>query len=292
MPILVKDLTYVYDEDGPWRAAAVREVNLEIGDGEFLALIGPTGSGKSTLVQHFNGLLRPTSGEVIVDGINLARDRNARRLVRQKVGLVFQYPEHQLFEETVYADVAFGPRNLGLEGSALEERVWEALAMVGLPRELANRSPFELSGGQMRRAAIAGVLAMKPRVLVLDEPTAGLDPNGRREIMERVCSLHRETGLTVILVSHNMEDVARFATRVAVMEAGRLILSGSPAAVFGQGTVLRRLGLGVPQVTRLMEGLAARGIPAPAGVLTVGEAQKELLKLLGRKKKRPGDRLN
>ncbi|HHY94308.1 MAG TPA: energy-coupling factor transporter ATPase, partial [Firmicutes bacterium] len=279
MPVVAEGLTHVYLPGTAMEVVALADIDLQIRDGEFLGIIGPTGSGKSTLIQHFNGLLRPTRGRVVVDDIDLSDRRANLREVRRRVGLVFQYPEQQLFEETVGADVAFGPRNLGLSGAELERRVSEALAMVGLEPEVAMRSPFELSGGQMRRVAIAGVLAMGPRVLILDEPTAGLDPRGREEILDRVARLHREHGLTVVLVSHQMEDVARLAERVAVIHRGRLMMVGTPREVFAQAEMLEEVGLGVPAVTRLMRLLRQRGCPVHEDVVTMEEAEQEICHL-------------
>lgn len=285
MAIRVEHLTHIYMPGTPMEAVALEDVSLEIADGEFVGLIGQTGSGKSTLVQHFNGLLKPTSGKVYVDGLDLGAKGTDLKEVRRRVGLVFQYPEHQLFEETVFADIAFGPRNMGLEGEELTRRVREAMEMVGLDYEsLKDRSPFELSGGQMRRVAIAGVLAMKPKGLVLDEPTAGLDPRGRNEILQQVKELHRRFGLTVVLVSHRMEDVARLADRLLVMHQGRLVLTGTTREVFRQAEVLQEIGLGVPQVTELMRRLRGRWPKLPVDVLTVEEAEREILGYLRQKR--------
>jgi len=279
--IVVEGLTHIYLPGTPMEVVALQDVDLEVKDGEFLALIGPTGSGKSTLVQHFNGLLRPTRGRVAVDGVDLSDRRVNLRQVRQRVGLVFQYPEQQLFEETVRADVAFGPRNLGFPPDEVERRVRQALEMVGLDLGILDRSPFELSGGEMRRVAIAGVLAMGPRVLVLDEPTAGLDPGGREEILARLRSLHRDYGLTVVLVSHQMEEVARLATRVVVLHRGRVLATGSPREVFARAEMLEEVGLGVPAVTQVMCLLRARGWPVRTDVLSPEEAEEELLRVMG-----------
>lgn len=278
MVIEFVNVSFTYEVDSPWESVALREVNLRIDDGEFVGLIGPTGSGKSTLVQHMNGLLKPTSGKVLVDGVDLASSKQHRRGVRQKVGLIFQYPEHQLFEETVAQDVGFGPTNLGLEEGEVQKRVNEALRTVGLdPAEFGPRSPFNLSGGQMRRVAIAGVLAMRPGVLVLDEPTAGLDPQGSRAIMETVRRLHKKSGRTVVLVSHNMIDVARLAQRVVVMAEQRVVLDGPVAEVFGdEADRLRDLGLDVPPVTAVVHGLRKRGAKLPAGLLTVPDAARAI----------------
>jgi len=281
MPIVVDNLSHVYNPDSPLEARALDQVNLEVRDGEFLGLIGSTGSGKSTLIQHLNGLLRPTSGRVLVDEVEItATSKGSLKAVRKKVGLVFQYPEHQLFEETVRRDVGFGPRNLGLGPDEVEERVREAITMVGLPETVLERSPFELSGGQVRRVAIAGVLAMRPKVLILDEPTAGLDPRGREEILGQVRRLHRDFGLTVVLVSHSMEDVARLAQRLVVLHRGRVALEGLPREVFSHAEELTRLGLGVPQVTSLLQALRQRGLPLRQDVLTVEEARDELARWL------------
>ncbi len=282
MSIRVEDLGYVYMPGTPLEAVALQEVNLDIRDGEFVGLIGQTGSGKSTLVQHFNGLLRPTRGRVLVDGEDLSRRETSIKEIRRRVGLVFQYPEHQLFEETVFADVAFGPRRLGLTGEELESRVEAALEGVGLDAAaLGQRSPFELSGGQMRRVAMAGVLAMQPRVLILDEPTAGLDPRGRDEILAQVQVMHRDYGLTVVLVSHSMEDVARLAHRLLVMHRGQLVLGGSAREVFRQAQRLQDLGLDVPQITQVMRGVRDACCPElPVDVLTVQEGREALRQYL------------
>jgi energy-coupling factor transport system ATP-binding protein len=279
MRIVLDNVTHVYKPGTPFTTKALDRVSLTIEPGEFIGLIGHTGSGKSTLVQHLNGLLLPTEGKVWVGDQDLTADSVPMKEIRQKVGLVFQYPEHQLFEETVYADVAFGPKNLGLDPEHIEERVREALAAVKLDYdEIKERSPFSLSGGQMRRVAIAGVLAMKPQVLILDEPTAGLDPHGRDEILEEIAELHRQGGLTVILVSHNMEDVARYASRVIVMHQGRVALDGAPREIFTRVEDLNRIGLGVPMVGVLMHRLKKLGIPVREDVLTVEEASKEIIK--------------
>lgn len=260
---------------------ALRDVNLSIDDGEFIGLIGHTGSGKSTLIQHFNGLIKPMQGKVVVNGMDLSSKSTKFRMLRRQVGMVFQYPEHQLFGETVFEDVAFGPKNAGLDESMLEDRVKEALAMVDLDyQSLKDRSPFELSGGQKRRVAIAGVLAMRPTILVLDEPTAGLDPRGRDEILGQVRTLYKQWDLTVILVSHSMEDIARLANRLVVMEKGTIALDGPPQEVFAQADKLRSLGLGVPQITTLMQELARRGMKVRTDVLTIDAAEQELKKVM------------
>ncbi|MBE3519858.1 MAG: energy-coupling factor transporter ATPase [Firmicutes bacterium] len=279
MPIELQHVTYDYMPGTPSQVRALDDVCMTIQDGEFLGLIGPTGSGKSTLIQHLNGLLVPTSGRVLVDGLDTrAKGADLRRL-RQKVGLVFQYPEDQVFEETVYEDIAFGPKNLGVPAEEIEERVREAMALVGLPDSLMKRSPFELSGGQLRRVALAGVLAMRPEVLVLDEPTAGLDPLGKREILGHIRRLH-ERGLTVVMVSHNMEEVARLADRLVVLDHGRIVLSGTPREVFAQGELLESIGLDIPDVTKMMRELRKRGWPVRTDVLTLEEAYEEISRYL------------
>lgn len=280
MPIIVERLSHVYGLGTPFQATALDNIDLTIGDREFLGIIGQTGSGKSTLIQHFNGLLQPTSGRIVVNDTDLTAAKQDLRRVRQQVGLVFQYPEHQLFEETVYKDVAFGPKNLGLSNAEIDERVHESLALVGLDvTAIGERSPFELSGGQMRRVAIAGVLAMRPKVLVLDEPTAGLDPSGRDEILGQLRSLHETRGIAVVLVSHSMEEIARLADRLVVMHRGRIAIDGPPRQVFAQAELLRSIGLGVPQVAELMQFLKEKGYGLPQVALTVEEAKQELLAL-------------
>ncbi|NMB19824.1 MAG: energy-coupling factor transporter ATPase [Firmicutes bacterium] len=282
MSIRLENVFFSYLEGTPTSQAALRNVSLEIEDGEFVGLIGPTGSGKSTLIQHFNGLLKPDSGKVFVDGVDLTLKDTQLRLIRQKVGMVFQYPEHQLFGETVLEDVGFGPRNGGLSEEEIVKRVREALAYVGLDYEvLKDQSPFELSGGQKRRVAIAGVLAMRPSVLVLDEPTAGLDPAGREEILAEIKQLHDEGGITVVLVTHSMEDVARFADRLIVMEQGTIALDGTSLEVFGQAGRLKDMGLGVPEITELMYELKAHGLDVDTEILTVAEAEAEIIRVMG-----------
>ena len=283
MPIRIDDVSYTYQPGTPFAAAALDHIDITIHDGEFLGLIGHTGSGKSTLIQHLNGLLLPTEGRVLVDGVD-TRVRATRREVRRKVGLVFQYPEHQLFEETVAKDVGFGPRNLGLPEDEVKERVEAALEMVGLDAaKYGPRSPFDLSGGEMRRVAVAGVLAMRPRYLVLDEPTAGLDPRGRDEILGQVARLHRELGLTVILVSHSMEDVARLVDRLVVLHRGRVAAQGTPRELFQRAEELQKLGLGIPQITEFMRRWGARHPGVRTDVITVEEAAEEILAHLRRR---------
>lgn len=277
MSITIKHLSHIYAPGTPFEYAALSDVSLEIPDGQYVAVIGHTGSGKSTLIQHLNGLIRPTSGSITVQGIDLTEKKVPLRELRRRVGLVFQYPEYQLFEETVAKDVAFGPGNLGLSQEEITERVNEALNLVGLPESVAEMSPFDLSGGQKRRAAIAGVLSMRPEVLVLDEPIAGLDPLGRHEILSLVENYRRKYGATVILVSHNMDDVADIAERVIVMNKGTLALDGSPRQVFSQTEQMRSMGLDVPQVAILADLLRSRGMDVPQGIITEQEMLGYLL---------------
>lgn len=278
MSIIAANLSYVYSPGTPWTIKALDDVNLEIQDGEVIGLIGHTGSGKSTLIQHFNGLLRPSSGSLQVQGFTVEKGANLRSL-RQIVGLVFQYPEHQLFEETVSVDVAFGLKNAGVPKDLIPERVEKALAAVGIDYEdFKDRSPFELSGGQMRRVAIAGVLAMEPEVLILDEPTAGLDPQSRRELLVYLRSIQQERGITLIIVSHSMDEVASFVGRIIVMDKGRIYAEGKPAEIFSRGTELRSIGLDVPPLTELMLALRAKGKDLPVDVLTLEETKTAILK--------------
>ena len=280
MSIVIEHLNYVYMTGGPYETRALSDVNLTIHDGEFIGLIGHTGSGKSTLVQHLNGLIMPTSGRVLVDGMDLADKGTDRRAVRQRVGLVFQYPENQLFEETVEKDIAFGPRNLGLDDAEIDRRVRDAMRRVALDYDrLHERSVFELSGGQMRRVAIAGVLAMEPQVLVLDEPCAGLDPRGREEILGLIKKLHEEAGTTIVMVSHSMDDVASLAERVIVMNHGELVMDGAPRDVFACGEELRGMGLDVPQAVQLADKLRERGFDIPEGIYRIEEIKAEIEKI-------------
>ncbi|HOC07012.1 MAG: energy-coupling factor transporter ATPase [Bacillota bacterium] len=273
MSIIAVNLTHVYSPDTPWTTKALDQVNLEIQDGEVIGLIGHTGSGKSTLVQHFNGLLKPTAGTLHVQGIEVTKGVNLRPL-RQKVGLVFQYPEHQLFEENVALDVAFGLKNIGLPREEIQQRVEQALSAVGIDyQRFKDRSPFELSGGQMRRVAIAGVLAMEPEVLILDEPTAGLDPHTRKDLLEHLRLVQKERGITLIIVSHSMDDIAAMVNRILVMDKGKIAAQGSPGEIFSQGEKLRRIGLDVPPLTQLILALRARGIDLPADILDLEEAR-------------------
>lgn len=285
MIMKINNLNYIYNPSTPFEKKALDNVNLEINEREFIGLIGHTGSGKSTLVQHLNGLMKPTSGNIIIDGMNITKKDANLKEIRQKVGLVFQYPEHQLFEETIYKDIAFGPRNLGLSDEEVNNRVKESMELVGLDFEdLKDRSPFELSGGQKRRVAIAGVIAMKPKILVLDEPTAGLDPSGRDEILGEIQKLYEKEGITIILVSHSMEDVAKLVDRILVMHRGKVEMDGKTREVFRRADELEKLGLGVPQITKFMKIFKDKGNDVKDDVLTVNEAKEEILKFLRRKK--------
>jgi energy-coupling factor transport system ATP-binding protein len=275
----MEHVSYVYQSHTPYEVTALTDVSLEIPEGEFVGIIGHTGSGKSTLIQHFNGLLKPISGTVRIDGLQTSADPGVLKRIRQKVGLVFQYPEHQLFDETVYQDIAFGPVNLGLDANQVRERVRRAMEMVRLDfAQYKDLSPFALSGGEKRRAAIAGVLAMNPRYLVLDEPTAGLDPRGRDEIMDQIGDLRRQ-GMTVVFVTHSMEDVARVAQRLIVVSQGKIVYNDATGQVFAHHAELERIGLDVPNVMKLMLNLRAKGLKVRADVLTVGEARREILKV-------------
>jgi len=277
--IKVEGLTHVYSEGTPFRKVAIDNINLEIPQGQFVGIIGHTGSGKSTFIQHLNGLLKPTSGRVLYKGEDIHRSKEATRDVRFKVGLVFQYPEHQLFEETVYRDIAFGPKNMKLSESEIDERVREAAGFAGVPEELFERSPLELSGGQKRRIAIAGVLAMRPEVLILDEPTAGLDPSGRESILSNVVNYHKAKGATIILVTHSMEDVARLAERLVVFHNGWVAMDGSPSQVFSRAEELRSMGLEIPKPTAIALRLKELGLPISTSVYTVGQLKNAILSL-------------
>jgi len=302
MSIKIVDLTHIYDKKTPNETVAVDHINLDVASGEFIGLIGHTGSGKSTLIQQLNGLLKPSSGEIIISGYNItdgldqpskkgrikkseSKARKKRLIeVRKRVGLVFQYPEYQLFEETVEKDIAFGPINLGLNPEEVSQRVIEAMKTVGLDYEMyKDRSPFELSGGQKRRVAIAGVLAMKPEVLILDEPTAGLDPRGRDEILSQIKALHEKEKITVIIVSHSMEDMAKIAERLIVMNKGAIVLDGTPKEVFKHIELLEEIGLAVPQISYLIKGLVANGFNIDSSIITVEEAKEALIKLINKK---------
>lgn len=284
MIMQIKNLNYIYNPETPFEKKALDNINLDIDEGEFIGLIGHTGSGKSTLVQHLNGLMKPTSGNIIIDNIDITQKDANLKSIRQKVGLVFQYPEHQLFEETVYKDIAFGPKNLGLKEEEIHIRVKESMELVGLDYEtLKDRSPFELSGGQKRRVAIAGVIAMKPKILVLDEPTAGLDPHGRDEILGEIQKLYEVEGITIILVSHSMEDVAKLASRILVMYRGKVAMDDKTREIFKRSDELENLGLGVPQITKFMREFKLKGNDVRDDVLTVDEAKDEIIKYLRRK---------
>ncbi|MDD6812504.1 MAG: energy-coupling factor transporter ATPase [Lachnospiraceae bacterium] len=280
MSLILDHVNYVYGGDTELAVRALKDINLVIPDGQFIGLIGHTGSGKSTLVQHLNGLIKPTSGTVFFNGEDVHDADYDKKKLRSKVGLVFQYPEHQLFEIDVFSDVCFGPKNLGLPQKEVELRAYAALKQVGLEDELFYQSPFDLSGGQKRRVAIAGVLAMKPDILVLDEPTAGLDPKGRDEILDQIAKLHEETGITVILVSHSMEDVANYVERIIVMNKGAVLYDDVPKEVFKHYKELEQVGLAAPQVTYIMQTLKEKGLPVNTEVTTIPEARDEILRVL------------
>ena len=279
-----EDLTYQYSIGTPFEKTAVDHVNLEIEEGAFVGIIGHTGSGKSTLIQHFNGLIRPTSGKIYLDGTDIWADKTNIRQVRFQVGLVFQYPEYQIFEDTVYKHIAFGPRNMGLSEAEIKERVEETAALVGLTQAQLNQSPFDLSGGQKRRVAIAGVMALRPKVLILDEPTAGLDPKGREDILREIRRYHKETGRTVLLVSHSMEDMANCAEKILVMNAGKVFCYDTVENVFRQAKALQEIGLAVPQITRVCMQLREQGIPLSDDIYTVEAAYQQILQLYRQQK--------
>ena len=276
MPIILDKVSHVYGQDTNAPIKALNNINLVIPDGQFIGIIGHTGSGKSTLVQHLNGLMKATGGNIYFNGEDIDDNDFDKKKLRSKVGLVFQYPEHQLFETDVFTDVCFGPKNLGLSKSEIELRAYEALKLVGLDDEYFYQSPFDLSGGQKRRVAIAGVLAMKPQVLVLDEPTAGLDPKGRDEILDQISMLKKETGITVILVSHSMDDVARYVERIIVMNKGCVMYDDEPREVFRHYAELEKIGLAAPQVTYIMKDLQAHGYDVSDDVTTIDEAKDEI----------------
>ena len=284
MSIKIENLTHIYMPKTPFEKKALDNVNLFIEDGEFLALIGHTGSGKSTLIQHLNGLLEPSSGRILVDNIDITNKETKLTDIRKKIGLVFQYPEYQLFEETIEKDIAFGPNNLGLNQEEVRTRVKRSMEMVGLDYETyKNVSPFDLSGGQKRRVAIAGVIAMEPKVLILDEPTAGLDPKGRDDILEQIKILHEKYKMTIVFVSHSMEDVGKLAERIVVMNKGKIALMGKPAEIFKEVDTLENIGLAVPQVTYLMRALREKGFDVSDEIFTVEQGSKELLRVLLKK---------
>ena len=273
MSIEVRNISYIYMPKSPYERLALDDVTITIPEGKITAIAGHTGSGKSTLIQHLNGLISPTSGSVLVDGVDIAAKGQAARAARRSVGMVFQYPEHQLFEETVEQDIAFGPKNYGMSPEEISERVRFAMDFVQLDyKEYSQRSPFQLSGGQMRRAAIAGVVALKPKHLVLDEPTAGLDPKGREELMQRIMKLHRQEKNTIILVSHSMDDIARFADNVVIMNRGRVLMEGTPHEVFVREDFIRQAGLDVPQITNIVKALKIRGWDISSNIYTMDEA--------------------
>ena len=283
MVITTEHLTYTYSPGTPFEKVAVRDVSLTIESGEMVGVIGHTGSGKSTLIQHFNGLLKPTAGRILLDGKDIWGEGMNIRDVRFNVGLVFQYPEYQLFEETVYKDIAFGPRNMGLDDKEIDKRVHEAAEFAGLSADLLEKSPFELSGGQKRRAAIAGVIAMEPKILILDEPAAGLDPRGRNKILNQIRDYHTHTGNTVLLVSHSMEDVANFADKILVMNNAEVFAYDTVENVFARSEELTKIRLAVPQITNVFHRLLDDGLPVPENVYTVPYAKKKLLQLLAEK---------
>lgn len=281
MSIVIKNLRYVYNEGTPFESVAIDDVSIEVQDGEFVGLIGHTGSGKSTFIQHLNGLIKPSSGTIVVNGMDITQKGVSLVDIRKKVGLVFQYPEYQLFEETIYKDIAFGPEKLGLSDEEVEERVFEAMRMVGLdPEKSKDKSPFELSGGQKRRVAIAGVIAMKPDVLILDEPTAGLDPHGRDEILAQIKSIHDKQKTTIILVSHSMEDMSKLADKLIVMNRGKVEFVGTPKEIFRHEQRLNEIGLGVPKVVTLMNELREKGYNIDSDIITMEEAKQQILKLI------------
>ena len=282
MSIILDHVNYIYEKDTNMAACALKDVCLTIPDGQFVGLIGHTGSGKSTLVQHLNGLLAPTSGNIYYNGKDIHDEDFNKKELRSKVGLVFQYPEHQLFEIDVFTDVCFGPKNLGLTQKEVQLRAFEALRQVGFPEEYFYQSPFDLSGGQKRRAAIAGVLAMRPEVLILDEPTAGLDPKGRDEILDQIAKLKQEMGITVVLVSHSMGDIARYVDRIIVMNRGSVMFDDIPREVFGHVKELEAVGLAAPQVTYIIQALHEKGMAVNTDVTTLEEAEREILKALGK----------
>ena len=280
MPIKIEHLNYIYGEGTAYEKKALKDINLEITDGQFIGIIGHTGSGKSTLIQHLNGLIKATEGVIYDNGKNIYEEGYSMKDLRSRVGLVFQYPEYQLFETDVLADVCFGPKNLGLSQEEAEERAYAALKQVGLKEKHYKKSPFELSGGQKRRVAIAGILAMEPEVLILDEPTAGLDPKGRDDILDQIAKLHKERGITVILVSHSMEDVAKYVDRIIVMDEGSVRFDGAPREVFEHYRELESIGLAAPQVTYLMQELKKKGMDVDVTATTLEEAKQSILECM------------
>ncbi|MBR2037627.1 MAG: energy-coupling factor transporter ATPase [Lachnospiraceae bacterium] len=285
MSIKLEGINYLYGQGTEMVSHALKNINIEIKDGEFVGLIGHTGSGKSTLVQHLNGLIRPTEGHIYFDGQDIYAEGYDMKKHRSNVGLVFQYPEHQLFEVDVLSDVCFGPKNLGLKKAEAEEQAKKALALVGMDESYYKRSPFDLSGGQKRRVAIAGVLAMKPQMLILDEPTAGLDPQGRKEILELISGLRERAGITIVLVSHSMEDVAEYVDRIIVMNKGSVAYDAAPKEVFAHYEELEEMGLAAPQVSYIVHKLRAKGLPVETDAITIEEAARDILAALASKKK-------
>lgn len=284
MSIEVKNLTHVYSEGMPYETRALSDISFTIGDGSFVGIIGHTGSGKSTLIQHLNGLLKPKSGTILVDGVDITDPSTPLREIRKTIGLVFQYPEYQLFEETVEKDVAFGPINLGLPAEEVKERVIRALELVGLSyEEIGQRSPFDLSGGQKRRVAIAGVIAMEPKVLILDEPTAGLDPKAHKDILQLIRSVHERSNNTILLISHNMADIAALAEQILVLDQGRLLMAGTPREVFSQTEALHRIGLELPPAAHFAALLRERGVALHDDILTIDQAEESIAAWLGEK---------
>ena len=280
MSIIVKNLKHIYSKNRPFERVALEDVSFTVNDGEFIGLIGHTGSGKSTLIEHLNGLLKPDSGQIIIDGMDIA-DKNCKLSeIRSKVGLVFQYPEYQLFEETVYKDIAYGPSNMNLDADEIQRRVFEAAEFVGLRGDIMNMSPFDLSGGQKRRVAIAGVLAMQPKVLILDEPTAGLDPAARNDLLNRLKLLHKEKGTTIILVSHSMEDIADTVEKVMVMSAGKLVAFDTISNIFSQSDLLKKIGLDVPQICAVTEYLREKGYSLNRDICNVEDAAEFIIEIL------------
>ncbi len=278
---MIKDLVHVYNPGSPFESTALNGINLEIKKGEFIGLIGHTGSGKSTLIQHLNGVLKPSSGTILIDELDITKKGTSLIEIRKNVGLVFQYPEYQLFEETVYKDIAFGPTNLGLSEEEIDSRIREAMEMTGLDfEELKERSPFELSGGQRRRVAIAGVIAMRPQVLILDEPTAGLDPRGRDEILQEIKEIHKKHNTTVILVSHSMEDISKLVDKIIVMNKGTIEFMGSPREIFRHEARLKEIGLGVPKVVELVKALRLKGFDIEKDSMTIEEVKEEIIRIL------------
>lgn len=287
MSIQIKNLSYIYNPGTAFEKKALDNINLTIPDGTFIGVIGHTGCGKSTLIQHLNSLIKPTSGQIIIDGEDINEDKTKLKSIRQKIGLVFQYPEHQLFETTLYRDVAFGPQNMGLNAGEIRERVHESLKIVGISEDYYEKSPFELSGGQKRRAAIAGVLAMRPKILILDEPTAGLDPRGRSKILENIKNMHKTLKITIILVSHNMEDISAYSEYVVVMDNGKIIMQGTCAEIFSNSDELEKVGLAAPQISYVMNRLRQRGFDIRGGIYTVDAAAEVLAGILRGRKSNP-----